>query len=63
MIPILKTRSRVSRQEFIVAFVLRAEVDRQPVVLPGRKRGIEVSVVMPCLNERDAGDLHRQGAA
>jgi len=37
-----------------VAFVLRAEVDRQPVVLPAKEAGaIEVSVVMPCLNEAE----------
>jgi glycosyltransferase involved in cell wall biosynthesis len=37
-----------------VAFVLKAEVDRQPVALPAKEAGaIEVSVVMPCLNEAE----------
>jgi glycosyltransferase involved in cell wall biosynthesis len=54
MIPVLKTNSRVSNQEFIVAVVLKAEVDRQPVALPAKEAEmIEVSVVMPCLNEAE----------
>jgi glycosyltransferase involved in cell wall biosynthesis len=37
-----------------VAVVLKAEVDRQPVALPEKEaETIEVSVVMPCLNEAE----------
>jgi glycosyltransferase involved in cell wall biosynthesis len=37
-----------------VAVALRTEVDRPPVVSPGKDvKAIEVSVVMPCLNEAE----------
>ena len=37
-----------------MAVALRAEVDRQPVVSPVKGvEAIEVSVVMPCLNEAE----------